>query len=63
MNNWIKVECPKCEGTGSAKEERWFEHPNSFRYVSCPTCLGHGMLLARPVEVKPLEDPEDKVVQ
>lgn len=53
---WIRVTCPNCEGEGQCPEADWFRHPNSFKYVTCPLCKGHRILLAKPVEVKPVDE-------
>lgn len=57
MSEWTEVTCPTCEGEKKRKEDGWYNHPNSFRYIDCETCLGHGIMLAKPIgELKPLKE-------
>lgn len=60
MDGWIPVECPFCKGTGSHEEPGWERHPNSFRYVPCETCKGNRIMMARAVELKPVDPKCDK---
>lgn len=55
MNEWTRVICPKCNGERVHPEEHWYRHPTAFVNVPCQTCLGVGILLARPVELKQLD--------
>lgn len=58
MNNWIRVECPDCRGEGLVGEPGWLQHPWGYKMVTCPSCRGRKILLARPVELKPLDESE-----
>jgi DnaJ-class molecular chaperone len=68
VSEWIRITCPKCEGTGQV-----FKYDTAVfgkvmgcdafqgRMYQCETCRGVGALLARPIETKTIDTTtEDK---